>query len=280
MITENLSTLRLSKEKREQYASLLLLDQMINNGHRFIVGQYSDYINPLLIKMDAAGYISLDDVTYTATDKGRESLQVFVNRYAEFLKVFDIYCAVDLVSGEFAFCKEMFEMNSIEWEQHVEDERFEDVRMAACKLKDYDPLEAGFMIFLEKGRFDLSSNTWEFDLVNDLIWDELETIVQESKDFDHLDYEDEDGNKVEGSSVIEDVVRQGSKLMIDLLKEEKRLDEEASNAQDEEDEEECEEEMIVETTIIEEYHDVDYYDPYYNDPFYMSPLFIGAMILL
>lgn len=282
MIQEKLSNLKLSTEKREQYASLLILSHMINNGHQFTIGKYGEEINPILMKMDAAGYISLEGVTYQATKKGREALQVFINRYHEFLKVFDIYCAVDLVSGEFAFCVEMFDMNDLEWEQHVEDERFEDVRMAACRLKDYDPLEAGFMIFLEKGRFDLEKENWEFDLVNDLIWDDLESIVQESKDFDHLSYEDEEGDEVPGSSVIEDVVRQGSELMLDLLKEEKRRDEEIAAQEEEEDEEEYEEEVVVETTTIveEEYHDIDYYDPYYHDPYYVSPVFVGAMILL
>jgi len=279
---ELLSNLSITKEKREEYSSLLLLDRMINGRLYLPIGEYDDSIDPILIKMDAGGYIRLDDTTYVPTEKGRDALQKFKNRYHEFLKVFDIYCAVDLVEGEFAFGDDMFEMNDLEWEQHLGDDRFEDLRMAVCSIKNYDPLEAAFMIFVDQNRFDLESDNWEFQLISTLIWDEMELIVKESKSIEHLSYVNEDGDEISGDSVLKDVMEQGTELMFSILEKEKEVDQkiadEEAAEEEEEEEEEYEGEVVYVETVVEEYHDMDYYDPYW-DPYYTSPLFYDPMIM-
>ena len=136
--------------------------------------------------------------------------------------------------------------------------------------------------FLQEGRFDTERDGWEFDLTSTIIWDEVEDLVQQSMDVSDLTYVDDDGDTIEGQSVLEDVVKQGSELLIDLKKKEAEIDAQIAEEQAEEEyEEEYEEEVVTYVEYIDEpdyYYDPYYYDPYY-DPYYVDPVLLTAIIL-
>ncbi len=274
----------MTKEKRELYASLLILDRMINNHSYLEIGKYDSCIDDLLIDLDAKGYIKLEGTTYVPTSKGRDILSKFLKRYDEFRKAFEVYSRVDVQTGEFAYEK-FFEIEEdADWGAYKDEDRFEDLRLTIAAFKGMDPLECAVLIFMSEGEFDTQKKGWEFELTSTLIWDDAETLVKESKDIKHLSYEDEDGDEVSGESVIEDIIKQGAELLVNIKTTEAEIDaqiaEEEAQEEEEEYEEEYEEEVVTYVEVIEE----DYYEPYYYedyyDPWYVAPVFVGALILL
>ncbi len=266
----------MTKEKRELYASLLILDKMINNHSYLEIGKYDSCIDDILIDLNAKGYINLEGTTYVPTSKGRDILSNFLKRYEEFRKAFEVYSRVDVQTGEFAYEKFFDIEDDGEWEEYKDNDRFEDLRLAIASFKGMDPLECAVLIFMTEGEFDTQKKGWEFDLTSTLIWDDVENLVRGSKNIQDLSYEDE-GDVISGESVMEDVIRQGAEFLVDIKKREAEND-----AQDEE--EECEEEYEEEVVTYVEVIEDDYYDPYYYeeyyDPWYVAPVFVGALILL
>ena len=136
-----------------------------------------------------------------------------------------------------------------------------------------------FLGFLFEGRFQLSGDRWEFDLLMGKPWEDILDICNTNLGWEELGYED-----VSPESVIEDVITKGANVMFELLK---QYDEEPPPSEPDNsiqvagggNQEVVEE---VETVVIEE--PVTYYEPYTYDPFYVSPiwavpLFIASVIL-
>ena len=68
-------------------------------------------------------------------DLARQQVVRFKDRYQDFLKNFDCYCAVDLGEGEFAF-EEFWEYeDEDEWCSYLDQERWEDLRVAVAEFK-------------------------------------------------------------------------------------------------------------------------------------------------
>ena len=106
---------------------------------------------------------------------------------------------------------------------------------------------------MNEGRFDTDENkNWQFDLVSDLIWDEILEICNTAIPLDDLLVDD----------AIQDIIKQGTEIVLANIKEEnrRRLEEMKANATTEEYDEEV---VIVEEEIV--YYE-EYYDPYYASP--------------
>lgn len=258
-----------------KYITLVLINEIVNYQKYFSVAADGDnmFLDEYLKYMHSHGLLEVKDDKYIPTQKGREYLVNFFAKYFEFLKVFDIYCAVDLGKGEFAFAS-MFndDMDDDQWKEFLVQERFSDVRVAVAELKGINPIEIVFMSFLNEGRFDTSSNGWQIYLTKDGVWNEIIDICNTAISLEYLKEND----------VIQDVVKQGSELMLQLYKQE-----EERNARLDEIIEEDGEDVIEETVVVEEYVDIveppyyayDYYEPYYYDPFYISPIWLIPFIL-
>lgn len=258
---------------RVKYMCIVLLQEMINFQHYFptkLVGK-DIYLGPYLDQMVSNGVLTIRSGEYIPTEHGREELQKFYNRYYEYLKMFDIFCAVDLASGEFAFSRINDDsFSDDDWYSYLNDERFSDVRVAVADFKGLDPTEIVFMSFLNEGRFNINTEDgevldWQYNLTNEVggIWDEIETICNTAIDVDYLR---EDG-------VLEDVIRQGSEIAIELIRESEELNSEKY----EEVENNTEVIEIVEIVEMPEYG-YDYWDPYY-DPYYVSPIWVVPILL-
>lgn len=271
----------LSVRDRVKYMCIVLLQEIINFQTYFptkLVGE-DTYLGPYLDQMVANGTLERQAGEYIPTEIGRTELQNFYNKYYEYLKIFDIFCAVDLEAGEFAFSRihdESFDDAS--WLDYLEQERFSDVRVAVADFKGLDPNEIVFMSFLTEGRFesvDQDGNTiprWQYNLTNenDGIWNEIEEITNSAIDVDYLR---QDG-------VLEDVIRQGSEIAMNLIRKADELNRE--NMQEPHEDEEEYEEIIETTTYVDvvemPYYDYDYWDPYY-DPYYVSPIWLLPVLL-
>lgn len=253
-------------DKIKSYKGIILLNEMITNKRVFktILNGDDKFLEPMLIDMVANKYCSISGDHYTVTTQGEMVFNTFMKRYQEFLKMFDVYAFVDLEAGEFAFAK-YFEFNTdAEWDAYKTNQRFDDVRIAVCNYKKMDAKEIVFMAFINENRFDTSSTGWQMDLLSDAIWLEMDEIVRSAINFTDLGDE----------SVIIDIINQGSKLVVDLMKQEVeyRKNELISHEGNED------VTTMIEEEIVTYEEDIVYYEAYY-DPFYVSPIWFAPLFI-
>jgi len=208
-----------SEDQQQFFAGLFLLEQMGAQGRTYPVFLEGDqtYLEPILEWLMSRGDVSIvNNDHYAISPQGRRTLKQFAERYLEFLRFFDVFCAVDLGSGEFAF-SHYFEFPHDEaWQQYLAEDRWEDLRVAVARHRGIDPVEIVFMSFLQEGRLGSSAEGWQFDLILGSLWDEIVRIVETALSADDLGYEDEQG-VVSGDDVLRDVIVQGTTLMQELL---------------------------------------------------------------
>lgn len=258
----------LLEKDRVNFISLVLLNEIVQFQHYFPKNLTGDdiFLSRNLELLEQNGCLRIENGKYVPTEKGRDEVVRLYNKYYEYLKLFDIFCAVDLEAGEFAFNRINDDMSDDQWNAFLNEERFSDVRVAVADFKGMNPIEIVFMSFLNENRFDCGVEGWQKNLTDMAIWDEIVEICNTAIDVDYL--------KQDG--VLEDVIKQGTELAIKLI----RLAEDPIEET---------EEVIEETEeVVEEYVEVvempvygyDYWDPYY-DPYYVSPLWlIPAAIIL
>ena len=245
---------------KKNFASIIILDELINKERVFttILSPGDKVLEPLLVALLAKGYLSVDGNKYQLTTTGEEAFDVFMNRYTEFLKMYDVYSFVDLEKGEFAFSKYFDFDTDEEWDNYKNNDRFDDLRIAVALFKKLNPAEIVFMSFINENAFDTEATGWQIDLVDDAIWNEIEKVCNTAIKPQDL-----------GDEAIEDMIGQGAELLVGILKEEaKRQQEEKQNIN-------YNSTNVAEETVVEEYtHYEPYYDPFYVSPFWLVPLFL------
>lgn len=252
--------------KIKSYKGIILLNEMINNNRVFktILNGDDKLLEPLFIEMVSKGYCAINVDQFQVTQQGINVFNTFMKRYQEFLKLFDVYAFVDLEAGEFAFAK-YFDFNSdSEWDAYKMNERFDDVRIAVCVHKKMDPFEIVFMSFINENRFDTTATGWQMDLLSDAVWIEIDEIVRSA--IQPSDLGDE--------TVITDIIELGSRLVVDLMKQEVeyRKNELVTHEGNEE------VTTVIEEEIVEYETDIVYYESYY-DPFYVSPIWFAPLFI-
>jgi DNA-binding PadR family transcriptional regulator len=265
---------KVTAEKAEQYVSILLMDYLINRGGELPVLMDGNYrtLEPLVIRLNAAGYARTPaqaetGSSYIPTEKGKDALAKFMQRYSEYLKIFDVFCAVDLTQGTFAFTK-FFDFDSdAGWDAYLRQENWEDLRIAVAEYKKVDPLDIVFMSFLNENKFDYEQPTWQFDVSSGLIWEEMEKICNAALTVEQINQGDD--------AVMPDIISQGAELTVSLIKQEDEInknnppDQDATNDQNQ-----------AQTITAENYvYPPQYYQPYYQ-PSYISPMWLGLLFLL
>lgn len=220
---------QLQDTQRVQLASDYLLKKMTSENWRpdLMLDAPGDRdLEPALEQMMTQGWISIQspkdaDAFYIPTEAGKARAFHFQTRYSEFLRVFDIFCAVDLKAGEFALAS-YFDLSESAWSKFIEEPRWDDLRVAVAEYKGIDPIEVVFLSFLQEKRFGSDQPGWQFDLLLGDTWKDVVAVCNNSISVDQLGYEDEQG-KVSGEDVIRDVILQGFKILKHLAQEEKRL---------------------------------------------------------
>jgi hypothetical protein len=223
--------------------------------------------------MESNGLLEIRNEKYIPTQKGREYLKSFFAKYFEFLKMFDVFSMVDLGTGDFAFAKYYDFDTDEEWNKFKNQERFSDIRVAVAEFKKLNPTEIVFMSFLDEGKFETMEDgkdipKWQIAITDEKIWKEIEDICNTAISLEYLRDEQE---------VIEDVVKKGSELMVQLFKKEQDLDKQREEEEQEETTTVTTEEYVE---IVEPpYFTYDYFDPYY-DIYYVSPIWFSPWIWL
>ena len=263
----------LTEEKKKEYAGIFVLEYMINRPKTFplfLEGNDQD-LEPILEWLMTQGYVEMHkQEKYIPTNAGRKVIESFIARYSEYLNVFDVYCAIDLEQGEYAFSSYSDFDDTAKWREYLNQHRWEDMRIAVAEYKGMDPIEIVFMSFISEGRFGRNTLGWQFDLLLGSVWDEIIEICNSSIHWKQLAYTDENG-EVEAESVIEHIISGGVDLIIALHEKKAVLNHAITQAADDE------EDHYVERVACEA-HERDHYHPY-KDPFYVSPLFLTLLIL-
>jgi hypothetical protein len=255
----------MNKNDIKSYTSILLLNEMITNKRIFetILNGDDKLLEPFFIEMLSHNYLSIVKNKYVVSAAGKTSFDTFMKRYNEYLKLYDIFSLVDLDKGEFAFQK-YFDFDENSWNIFKNNARFFDVRIAVCEYKKLNPYEIVFMSFINENRFDTSISGWQFDILSEEIWKEIEEIVNTAITINDL-----------GKDVIEDIIKQGTQIAIELIVKDNEIQKQKLEDEDLENEE------IEEITTTIEVNNIDcvYYDNYYDDCLFVSlfwcdPLFI------
>lgn len=245
----------LTDNNKKIFKAIVLLNELVNGNHQFKTVDNGDdkVLEPLFIELMSKGYVQTSGMYYQITANGQEVLNNFMKRYTEYLKLYDVFSYVDLEKGEFAFARYFDFDTDDQWLNYVNNSRWDDLRIAVALFKKLDPAEIVFMSFINENRFDTSSNGWQINLASDDIWKEIEAICQTAIKPEEV-----------GQDAMEDMVGQGSELMIKLLQEEQNREREEQNNN-------YQEEVVEEETV-------EYYQPYY-DPYYVSPIWLLPLIL-
>jgi hypothetical protein len=208
----------ISDEQKLRFAGLYLLEYMINHPQIFAMWLERDdaELEPILEWLLVQGWIEIrDEKDYVPNLAGRQVIEKFLKRYAKFVYFFDVFSAVDLGAGEFAFARYFDFTDQDPWLAFLNQERFEDLRVAVAEYLDIDAVEVVFMSFLREDRFGRDASGWQFDLLLGSVWDEIVTICNSALDVSELGYE-ADGDSIDGSQVMSDILGQGAALLGDL----------------------------------------------------------------
>lgn len=256
----------------KSFKSIILLNELITNGRVFKTVMNGDdkMLEPLFIDLLSKNYLAISGDRYVVTNTGKAVYDTFMGRYKEYLKIYDIYSFVDTAAGEFAFERFYDFSSDEEWDVYKSNERFFDVRIAVATFKKINPYEIVFMSFINENRFDTTQTGWQFDLLADNIWAEINDIVSTAIKMEDL-----------GEVVLENMIKRGTEVMMSLIQKEIEINKQKlEEARQMQASGEVDEEYIVETTtIIEEYEDdYEYYDVYY-DPWYCSPIWFMPLFI-
>ncbi|HDS15286.1 MAG TPA: hypothetical protein ENN66_01435 [Proteobacteria bacterium] len=202
----------LDEARKQHFARLYLLDYMIRDETpiSILLNEHNEVLEPLFDQLMARELIEIDErQNYCVTPQGRALHQNFLRHYRENLAINDIFCAVDLENGEFAFSFYNDYPEVAAWENFLAQPRWDDLRIAVTEYLEQDPVELVFMSFINEERFGRDLNgKWQFELLLGSIWDEILEICNQAIHWPELAYEDEQG-KVEAAAVIEDIIAQG-----------------------------------------------------------------------
>lgn len=208
----------LKPNQRELFAGIYLLDHMIGKPTSipiFLEGNDQD-LEPVLEWLLTHGYVEiLNEEAYAPSRKGRELHEKFGHRYRDYLTNYDLYSAIDLGAGEFAFARYHDIEDEDEWDAYVEDPRWEDLRIAVAAAKGLDPIEIVFMSFLNEERFGRDETGWQFDLLLGSVWDDILKICNTAICVEDLGWSDDQG-EVPGDTVLRDIISQGTNLVEEL----------------------------------------------------------------
>jgi len=277
----------LTEKKKNGFVDIFVLYHMVKHNKKFslLLNENESFLSDILDRLFNAGLIDIiNDNYYEVSEKGIEKYKLFVKRYFEFLNIYDVFSAVDLESGEFAFEQILTHDN---FEDYISEDRWEDLRVAVCEFKNIDPIEIVFMSFINEDRFGFDQNgKWCFDLLVGNVWDDILEICNSAISIDELGYVDEDGNDINGNDVIEDIVAEGFAVVSKLKEEEDKLEQESSNESydlyEDDDYEEEDDDISYSTVevacVVDDYCMMtdEIYDNYY-DPYYCSPVWRGSL---
>lgn len=223
-------------------------------------------LEPVLSWLHARGLVDIvGDDHYELSGAGRQAVDRFLQRYEDFVRNMDVYSAVDLEEGAFAFERFFDFEDDIDFEDYLEGDQWDDLRVAVAELKGIDPIEWVFMSYLNEGRVGLHGSVPGSTLLRGPHWEEIAELSSEAVAVEDLAFE-EDGDTVSGHDVLSQIVREGAELNLELKRREIELDRQRA---EQEPQAAPAAEQETEVEVIETRYE-PYLDPHYVPPFWMG----------
>lgn len=201
---------------RIQYAALYVLSVIKDMGSdaTALLAKHEELLEPILAWLVEQQYVEIDakDVLQI-TGKGSDTVTQYHQRYESFLHDYDVFSAVDLQAGEFAFAYYDDFPGADDWDDFLSEERWDDLRVAVAEHEGVDPVEVIFMSFVHEGRFGSNhEGMLTYDLLLGAVWDEIVDIYNRAIKVADLRYREGD-TWVDGETVITDILDQGRDLV-------------------------------------------------------------------
>lgn len=200
---------------RLQYAGLYLLRllradkqdaaQLIKEGEVLL-----EPVLEWLVQQNYASVNSAGELKVSA--QGAAVAASFEKRYQQFIQKYDVFCAVDLEEGTFAFEAYDEFSDRDDWDEYLDRECFDDLRVAIAQFEGIDPVEIIVMSFIQEGRFGYTEDGWNEDLLLGSVWEEVADACADAVQLDELAFEGDDG-PVTAEVVAADVLEQGQEVM-------------------------------------------------------------------
>jgi hypothetical protein len=208
---------KLPQSQRSEYGAVFLLHYSVAMDEYFpySLGPAQEEMRPFLRFLQDRGCVEVIKDCYTPTERGRARLDAFFTKYLEFLIVFDLYSAVDLESGEFAFESYSLFDDETAWQGFLSDSRWEDLRVGVTDYKDMNPLHAVYMSFINLGRF-MAGQSKSFANTVDDACTEILAICNSALHEEDLGYDSPDG-RVRGEQVMDDILERGTEILFMFL---------------------------------------------------------------
>jgi hypothetical protein len=209
---------RITEQTKQNYASLFLMRHMLDEDAEYLVALQNDekILDQLFSWLLSQSYVEVTERdTYAVTASGRSIVQNAEKRYQSFLEKCDIFCAVDLETGEFAFAHYHDFEDEEEWHTFLSQERWDDLRVAMAEYLDFDVVEMIYMTMVRDGHFGFDDEGWNYELLLGEIWDEISDAIDAGIRLKSLGYVD-GSDIISAENVAADIIAQGQDLLAQL----------------------------------------------------------------
>lgn len=202
---------KLTPEQENIFAATFVLVQMDALGMKFDarpVGADRN-LRQTLELLSSKNLIEERDGSLAINEAGKAKVEEYKQRFSSTLTYIDIFGYVDLQTGTFAFEKFGSFESKEAWHEYLADERWSDLRIAMVDHLDGHAPEFVFSQMTLEGAFSTDEANWQLNLTRGRWWRELKDICDEAYEVEELGYQKENGKKVSGEDVLDDVFEQG-----------------------------------------------------------------------
>ena len=206
----------LTNNEKIRFGGFFRLNNMINGSLTFSVLLSGNdlHLEPVLQQLRKIDYVVIQENRYIPTEAGRSVLRDLMQRYEELENKMVVYHSMDLEEGEFALESLYNFDDDAGWDDFLDDDRWEDLRITVLEYKVaekkerklMDPVEYVFRSFIKEKRFNYDKPNWQNELLSGEVWDQILEVCNSAIHWQDLGEEE----------VIEDIIEQGSQLVMDL----------------------------------------------------------------
>src|SRR5262249_16476100 len=205
------------KDFAEEMASWLVLRWFVETGRDVSVLLPTEWslLEPVIDRLASHNYLIINGTAWEADPDGIQALEHYRQTQLEAIGRYDIFCAVDLATGEFAFAK-YHQLNEQAFKRYLMQERFKDLRLAMVEYlhRQESPesiarhlYEVAFAVLWD--RVEWFGKGWQDLAAVQNTAGPLEQAVQNTTSWKL--YGDDEAH---AESIFDDILRQGEDLMV------------------------------------------------------------------
>lgn len=211
----------ISPEEIKTFAGtfLLTLMQKENRSYDVLLPDEEEYLQPTLTWLQMKALVEINDTHhYVLTESGKNKALAFASRYSTLLTYFDLFSAVDLAEGQFAFEEFGNFKSTAAWERYLDNDRWEDLRIPVIEHLGGSAVEMVYCQFVQENRLANGDTYWPLEMNSGNLWDEILEICNSAIKPIDLAYPDDhsEGGTTSGEEVLDDIVEQGFRLLREL----------------------------------------------------------------